>query len=351
MTGANVSGTGEPVPLLDVRDLKTYFTLGTPRPFGAGRSVLKAVDGVSFAIMPGEVLSLVGESGCGKSTVGRTLTRLETASSGTAELQGHSILGLSQNRFRPYRRLIQMIFQDPFASLNPRLTIEQTLSEPLRIHGLAGSRDEARARISSILAKVGLDPKVMARYPHEFSGGQRQRIGIARVMILEPKLVIADEPVSALDVSIQAQVLNLIKTLQRDSGVAMLFISHDLGVVRHISDRVAVMYLGRIVETGPKAEIFSNPSHPYTRLLLGSIPRPDPNRPRARPKALGEPASATAPPPGCAFHPRCPFATDRCRVEAPGLVDIPAGPSGGSASGTHRSACHNIEAFAGLEIA
>jgi len=348
MTGARDSGVQ---PLLAVRDLKTHFTLGAPKPFGPGRSVLKAVDGVSFTIMPGEVLSLVGESGCGKSTVGRTLTRLETASAGTAVLDGQSILGLSRARFRPYRRLMQMIFQDPFASLNPRLTIEQTLSEPLRIHGLAGSREEARERISAILAKVGLDPKVMTRYPHEFSGGQRQRIGIARVMILEPKLVIADEPVSALDVSIQAQVLNLIKTLQRDSGVAMLFISHDLGVVRHISDRIAVMYLGRIVETGSKAEIFSSPSHPYTRLLLGSIPRPDPNRPRTRPKALGEPASATAPPPGCAFHPRCPYATERCRNEAPELGEIPAGHARGPASATHRSACHNIEAFAGLEIA
>ena len=325
-------------PLLEVRNLKTHFNIGRAWPLGGGAVALKAVDGVSYEIRPGEVLSLVGESGCGKSTVGRTLTRLESATSGQALLDGQDILALSQNEFRPLRSKIQMIFQDPFASLNPRLTIEQTLAEPLRIHGLASNREEARARISDILIQVGLDPKVMSRYPHEFSGGQRQRIGIARVMILAPRQVIADEPVSALDVSIQAQVLNLIKEIQRDSGVAMLFISHDLGVVRHISDRVAVMYLGRIVETGPKAEIFSNPSHPYTRLLLGSIPRPDPTRARTRPEILGEPASASAPPPGCGFHPRCPYATERCRVEAPGYTSIGDG---------HRSACHNIAAFAG----
>ncbi len=325
-------------PLLEVRDLKTHFNIGRAWPFGSGKAVLKAVDGISFEIRPGEVLSLVGESGCGKSTVGRTLTRLESATSGEVLLDGQDILALSQTEFRPLRSQIQMIFQDPFASLNPRLTIEQTLAEPLRIHGLAATREEARKRISDILLQVGLDPKVMSQHPHEFSGGQRQRIGIARVMILSPRLVIADEPVSALDVSIQAQVLNLIKEIQRNSGVAMLFISHDLGVVRHISDRVAVMYLGRIVETGPKSEIFANSSHPYTRLLLASIPRPDPARTRARPKILGEPASASALPPGCSFHPRCPFATDRCRVETPGYTSI---------GGGHRSACHNIAALDG----
>ena len=319
-------------PLLEVEDLKTHFFLGTARPFGSGRRVLKAVDGVSFCIGAGEVLSLVGESGCGKSTVGRTLTRLETASGGTARLDGRDILPLSQSEFRPLRREIQMIFQDPFASLNPRLTIEQTLAEPLRIHGLAKTRAEARALIAETLQLVGLDPKVMERYPHEFSGGQRQRIGIARVMILKPRLVIADEAVSALDVSIQAQVLNLIKDLQRDSGVSMLFISHDLGVVRHVSDRVAVMYLGRIVEIGSRAEIFEQPSHPYTRLLLSSIPRIVPGRKRV--EDLGEPANAAAPPPGCAFHPRCKFATDICRTTQP----LPKAVGTG-----HFSACHHIE--------
>lgn len=259
-------------PLLSITDLKTHFQTQAAGLFGE-KKVIKAVDGVSFDIAPGEVLSLVGESGCGKSTVGRTLTHLEKATSGRALFEGQDILKMSSARFRPLRREIQMIFQDPFASLNPRLTIAQTLGEPLFIHGLARSWDQARGMIAETLELVGMDPEIMTRHPHEFSGGQRQRIGIARVMILKPKLVIADEAVSALDVSIQAQVLNLIKKLQRDSGVSMLFISHDLGVVRHISDRVAVMYQGEIVEMGTKHEVFENPQHAYTRKLLSAIPR------------------------------------------------------------------------------
>ena len=258
-------------PLLQVKDLHTHFQTGGG--ILAKKTWLKAVNGISFDIHPGEVLSLVGESGCGKSTVGRTLTHLEPSTSGEARFEGKDILPLRAAEFRPLRRHIQMIFQDPYASLNPRLTIEQTLAEPLFIHALAATAKEARAKISDTLELVGMDPKVMARYPHEFSGGQRQRIGIARVMILKPKLVIADEAVSALDVSIQAQVLNLIKQLQRDSGVSMLFISHDLGVVRHISDRIAVMYQGQIVETGDKRQIFDAPQHAYTQKLLSSIPR------------------------------------------------------------------------------
>jgi len=259
-------------PLLELRDLRTYFRIkggGLLRP----RRMLHAVDGVSFSIAQGEVLSLVGESGCGKSTVGRTLTHLEKATGGQALFDGRDILQMSAREFRPFRREIQMIFQDPFASLNPRLTIEQTLAEPLFIHGLARGRDEAREKIAETLELVGMDPKAMERHPHEFSGGQRQRIGIARVMILKPRLVIADEAVSALDVSVQAQVLNLIKKLQRESGISMLFISHDLGVVRHVSDRVAVMYRGKIVEMGDKRQIFEAPAHDYTRRLLASIPR------------------------------------------------------------------------------
>jgi len=259
-------------PLLQVRDLCTHFTTRQPG-LRAVKKVIRAVDGISFDINPGEVLSLVGESGCGKSTVGRTLTRLEKSTSGSVLFEGREILDLSPGAFRPLRRDIQMIFQDPFASLNPRLTIAQTLGEPLFIHGLATSWAEANVKIAETLELVGMDPKIMTRHPHEFSGGQRQRIGIARVMILKPKLVIADEAVSALDVSIQAQVLNLIKRLQRDSGVAMLFISHDLGVVRHISDRVAVMLAGKIVEVGTKMQIFEDPAHAYTRKLLSAIPR------------------------------------------------------------------------------
>jgi ABC-type oligopeptide transport system ATPase subunit len=259
-------------PLLSIVDLKTHFNTKGVGLFGE-KKVIKAVDGVSFDIAPGEVLSLVGESGCGKSTVGRTLTHLEKATSGRALFEGQDFLSMTSSEFRPFRRDIQMIFQDPFASLNPRLKIEQTLAEPLFIHGVCKSWGEARTKIAETLELVGMDPIVMTRHPHEFSGGQRQRIGIARVMILKPKLVIADEAVSALDVSIQAQVLNLIKKLQRDSGVSMLFISHDLGVVRHISDRVAVMLEGKIVEMGDKHQIFEAPQHEYTRKLLSSIPR------------------------------------------------------------------------------
>ena len=259
-------------PLLDVRDLHTHFRKPNANPLAQAQWV-RAVDGVSFQIAPGEVLSLVGESGCGKTTVGRTLTLLEPATSGSALFNGREILTLSQRQFRSIRRDIQMIFQDPFASLNPRLTIEQILREPLFIHKLANNRQQAREMIEDMLLKVGLDRTVITRYPHEFSGGQRQRIGIARVMILKPKLIVADEAVSALDVSIQAQVLNLLKQLQRDSGVAMLFISHDLAVVRHISDRIAVMYQGKIVETSSKRQLFDNPQHDYTRRLLSAIAR------------------------------------------------------------------------------
>ena len=258
--------------LLDVRDLQVHFREPATHPFTRHQSV-KALDGVSFQISQGEVLSLVGESGCGKTTVGRVLTRLQPVTSGSAVFAGRNILAMSEQEFRPLRRNIQMIFQDPFASLNPRLSIEQTLREPLMIHKLAANRREARGLAADMLDKVGLDATVLNRYPHEFSGGQRQRIGIARVMIVRPQLIIADEAVSALDVSIQAQVLNLLKQLQRESGVAMLFISHDLAVVRHISDKIAVMHAGRIVESAPKATLFNQPEHEYTQRLLNAIPR------------------------------------------------------------------------------
>ncbi|MFK7856370.1 MAG: ATP-binding cassette domain-containing protein [Granulosicoccus sp.] len=258
--------------LLDVRDLKVHFSKPSTSLFSA-KSVERAVDGVTFHISRGEVLSLVGESGCGKTTVGRALTLLQKATSGSALFSGQDILQMSQHDFRPLRRNIQMIFQDPYASLNPRLTIEQTLREPLLIHGFAKSRTDARSLIVEMLERVGMEASVLARYPHEFSGGQRQRIGIARVMIVKPDLIIADEPVSALDVSIQAQVLNLLKHLQRESKVAMLFISHDLAVVRHISDRIAVMNEGRIVELAHKTTLFERPRHEYTQRLLNAIPR------------------------------------------------------------------------------
>jgi len=258
--------------LLEVRDLEVHFSKPATSLFSTRHSI-KAVDDVTFQIARGEVLSLVGESGCGKTTVGRVLTRLQKASAGSVMFSGRNILKISEHEFRPLRRNIQMIFQDPFASLNPRLTIEQTLREPVMIHKLATNRTEARDLVVDMLERVGLDASVLNRYPHEFSGGQRQRIGIARVMIVKPELIIADEPVSALDVSIQAQVLNLLKRLQRESKVAMLFISHDLAVVRHISDRIAVMNEGRIVELAQKATLFERPEHEYTQRLLTAIPR------------------------------------------------------------------------------
>lgn len=259
-------------PLLSVQKLKVHFP-GPRAHLLAKPAAIRAVDGISFDIAKGEVLSLVGESGCGKTTVGRTLTLLEPATGGLAILNGRNILELSQRAFRPLRRNIQMIFQDPYASLNPRLSIEQLLREPLLIHKLAKDRSDARRIIIDMLERVGLDTSVLRRFPHEFSGGQRQRIAIARVMIVKPQLIIADEAVSALDVSIQAQVLNLLKQLQRDSGVAMLFISHDLAVVRHLSNRIAVMHEGKIVETAEKTDLFEQPAHEYTRRLLRAVPR------------------------------------------------------------------------------
>lgn len=257
--------------LLEVSNLNVVFHSKLAGRLFASKQ-LHAVKNVSFNVHEGEVLSLVGESGCGKTTIGRVLTRLEQAGTGKVEFAGKDILKLSGSGFRPLRKHIQMIFQDPYASLNPRLSIEKALSEPLFIHKLANSREEACSKIGTMLNKVGLDDSAMARYPHEFSGGQRQRIGIARVMLVQPKLIIADEAVSALDVSIQAQVLNLLKKLQLDSAVAMLFISHDLAVVRHISDRIAVMYQGEIVEVNNVQKIFEQPQHPYTQRLLSSTP-------------------------------------------------------------------------------
>ncbi|MEV0232448.1 oligopeptide/dipeptide ABC transporter ATP-binding protein [Nonomuraea sp. NPDC050786] len=298
---------------------------------------VRAVDGLSLEIGQGEVLGLVGESGSGKSTVGKCVLRLTEPTSGAIELDGRDITHLSRRAMRPLRRDVHMVFQDPFSSLNPRFTIGQIVAEPLLRHKVAGRR-EVPERVSAMLEKVGLRQEMRSRYPHELSGGQRQRVGLARALILEPKLVVADEPVSALDVSVQASVLNLISDLQRDMGFSCLFITHDLSVVEFLADRVAVMYLGRIVESGPTAEIFAGPRHPYTQALLSAAPVADPVRQRERRRIVlgGDVPSPVDPPAGCRFHTRCPLAYDACRTEEPLLQD----PRGNG----HPAACHLVTA-------
>jgi oligopeptide/dipeptide ABC transporter ATP-binding protein len=292
---------------------------------------LKAVDGVTLDVKPGECLGLVGESGCGKSTLALAVMGLIPPTRGHVELDGH---GLTRRERMQTARTVQMVFQDPYASLNPRQTVRRTLVDPLRIHGVT-EKAEIEARVADIMEKVGLRPDHADRYPHEFSGGQRQRIGIARALILKPKLVICDEPVSALDVSIRAQIINLLLELKDELGLAYIMISHDLGVVEHVSDRVAVMYLGRIVEQGGWREIFEDPRHPYTRALIAAIPDPFKRAGAvARAKAEGEIASALTPPPGCHFHPRCPIRTERCTTDVPALEAVAIG---------HRAACHYRE--------
>jgi oligopeptide/dipeptide ABC transporter ATP-binding protein len=317
-------------PLLTVDNLSKHFPIGK-RLFGKERSI-RAVDGVGFSIGRGETLSLVGESGCGKSTTGRIVGRLLTATSGRITFEGQDITGLDGAALRALRRDIQMVFQDPYSSLNPRQTIGDIIEAPFAIQNIEPSGGRRKA-VLDLMARVGLNPEHVHRYPREFSGGQRQRIGIARALALSPKLIICDEPVSALDVSVQAQVINLLQDLQRDLGLSYLFIAHDLSVVRHISRRVAVMYLGRIVEIGDAETVYANPRHPYTQALMASAPLPDPDRAAARPRVAlkGELPSPMNPPRGCAFHTRCPIAQDRCRSEAPLLL-----PSGGGAS----TACH-----------
>ncbi|WP_329124890.1 ABC transporter ATP-binding protein [Streptomyces sp. NBC_01353] len=298
-------------PLLSVRELTTSFP-------GRRRSApVRAVDGVSFDIAAGETLGLVGESGCGKSTTGRTIVRLLEPSAGSVMYDGRDISHLSQRELKPLRKNLQMVFQDPHSSLNPRQTVARIISDPLMVHG--SSAVEARTRAAELMELVGLIPEHIDRYPHEFSGGQAQRIGIARSLATNPRLVVADEPVSALDVSVQAQIVNLMERLQRELGLAYLFIAHDLSVVKRVCDRVAVMYLGRIVEIGAKERVYAAPAHPYTRALLSAVPLPDPaaERTRERITLLGDPPSPAAPPPGCSFHPRCPKAREICRTEAP----------------------------------
>jgi oligopeptide transport system ATP-binding protein len=287
---------------------------------------VKAVDGVTLSVRQGEVLGLVGESGCGKSTLARTILQLVPTTGGAVILNGRNLGEASRAEMLACRRDLQMIFQDPYASLNPRMTVYATLAEPLLVHGICGSAD-VQARVDELMGLVGLAPRFARKYPHEFSGGQRQRIAIARALALRPKIIIADEPVSALDVSIQAQILNLLAELCRGMNLSLIFIAHDLSVVRHISDRVAVMYLGKIVELGPAADVIDRPRHPYTRALVSAIPVPDPEVERGRKRIVlaGDPPSPINPPAGCAFHPRCPYAIERCREAVPPLV--PAGPA------------------------
>ncbi|MDQ3688265.1 MAG: dipeptide ABC transporter ATP-binding protein [Acidobacteriota bacterium] len=293
-------------------------------PVAGSDDVVRAVDGVTFEILRGETLGLVGESGCGKSTVGRCLLRLIEPTGGEIYFGDKEVRALSGGDLRRLRREMQIIFQDPYASLNPRLTVRDIVGEPLVVHGLGG-KEERRARVADLLRKVGLDPDYMNRYPHEFSGGQRQRIGIARALALNPKLIVADEPVSALDVSVQAQVINLLEDLQKEFDLTYLFISHGLAVVEHISTRVAVMYLGRIVEVASAAELYANPLHPYTRALLSAIPVPDPTRKRDRIVLKGDVPTPINPPSGCRFHTRCPDAIPECSQIDPDLREIAPG--------------------------
>ncbi|HXZ45861.1 MAG TPA: dipeptide ABC transporter ATP-binding protein [Pseudolabrys sp.] len=312
-----------PENVLEVRDLKKHFPIHKGLLQRAAGTVF-AVDGVSFSIAAGETLGLVGESGCGKSTVGRTVLRLIEPTAGSIRLSGKDITTLDKSELRPYRRQMQIIFQDPFSSLDPRMSAGDIVAEPLRVHGIATGK-LVREKVAALFERVGLRRAQMDSYPHQFSGGQRQRIGIARALALQPKLIIGDEPVSALDVSIQAQVLNLMMDLQKELGLAYLFISHNLAVVEHISHRIAVMYLGRIVEYTDKHTLFTNAQHPYTEQLLLAVPVPDPRVKRPKRALQGDVPSPVNPPSGCHFHTRCPYVVDRCRAEAPALREIQPG--------------------------
>lgn len=311
-----------PGSFLEVRDLKTYFPVEESILFRRQAGTVKAVDGVSFTLAKGEALGLVGESGCGKSTLGRSILQLVPATSGSVVLEGQRLNSLGGRQLRAARRDFQMIFQDPYASLNPRMTVFDALAEAIRVrHKIP--RHELRPRLISLLGTVGLLPDALNKYPHEFSGGQRQRIAIARALAVEPKLIIADEPVSALDVSIQAQIINLIAQIRRKMDLTLIFISHDLSVVRHIADRIAVMYLGRIIELGAPDEVLNRPQHPYTKALLSAVPIPDPARERRRRRIVlaGDPPSPVNPPLGCYFHPRCPYCIEACKEAMPPLIE------------------------------
>ena len=322
-------------PLLSVQDLVVTFAV-RGRGFFAPYRPLVAVDGVSFDLHAGETLGIVGESGCGKSTLGRAVLRLLPAASGRIAWLGRDLAALDEPQIRPLRRDLQIVFQDPLAALDPRMTIGDTVAEPLVTFAPDMPKEAMRASVRDMLAKVGLSPEMINRYPHEFSGGQCQRIGIARAMILKPKLIVCDEPVSALDVSIQAQIINLLAALQREFGLALIFISHNLAIVRHISHRVLVLYLGRAVEIAPRERLFGGPRHPYTQALLEAAPTPDPRREKAKPRLAiaGDPPSPLDPPSGCAFRTRCPKASDLCARVRPELLDDGGDPA-------WRVACHH----------
>jgi peptide/nickel transport system ATP-binding protein len=332
VTALEQTGESGETPLLEVRHVKKYFPI---RKGVLQREVahVHAVDDVTFAVRQGETLGLVGESGCGKSTLGRTIVRLLEPTDGDIVFQGTTISHFGTRKLRPLRSEMQMVFQDPYASLNPRKRVGTIVSDPMRIHNL-GSRQEQKRRVGEILETVGLSPEHYNRFPHEFSGGQRQRIGIARALALRPKLIVADEPVSALDVSIQSQMLNLLDDLQKEFQLTYIFIAHDLGVVRHVSDRIAVMYLGKIVELSPAEELYSRPIMPYTEALLSAVPIPDPDLAEKRERIVleGDVPSPINPPSGCRFHPRCRYATDICKQVEPPLVDYGNG---------HLAACHH----------
>lgn len=310
-------------PILEVRGLSVSFAVGDGGLLRRRAGVVRAVDGVDLHLHARETLGLVGESGCGKTTTGRAILQLQRVTSGQVLYRGQDLVPLTPRAMRPIRRRLQIVFQDPYASLDPRMSVGQIVGEPLRVHRLAGRR-EVTLRAGELLEMVGLSPGHARRYPHELSGGQRQRVGIARALATGPEIVVCDEPISALDVSIQAQIMNLLSDLQARLGVAYLFIAHDIAAVRHMADRVAVMYLGRIVETGPAELVCDAPRHPYTQALLSAVPVPDPVAARARQRVvlLGDMPSPLAPPSGCAFHPRCPFADEPCRTEAPSLVPL-----------------------------
>ncbi|MBF5045545.1 dipeptide ABC transporter ATP-binding protein [Aggregicoccus sp. 17bor-14] len=316
-------------PLVQVKDLRTHFPV-RGGVLGRVRGTVRAVDGVSFEVARGETLGLVGESGCGKSTLGRSLLRLVEPTSGSVRFDGQELVGMPARELRALRRRMQLVFQDPYASLNPRLTVREIVGEPFAIHGLARGAERER-QVLSLLALMGLPRDAMDRFPHEFSGGQRQRIGIARSLAVRPDLVVADEPISALDVSIQAQIVNLLVDLQRELGLTYVFIAHDLKIVEYISTRVAVMYLGKIVELAGAEDLYRRPRHPYTQALLSAVPEVDPALRKERLLLQGDVPSPLAPPPGCAFHPRCPYAFERCRREVPPLYDV---------GGGHVAACH-----------